>query len=898
MGICRGCGQQLGTGILSCPHCGATGILATSFSTSQPIYPPGTVLADRYRIEKLLGTGASGAVYGVTDTRLNRRLALKILWEPCLPDDPSFERSRREALAGQKAQSPHLVMIHDLLHLDGHAVIVMDWVEGETLRQRLAREGALPWPKACPIAAEILQGLQVLHSLGIVHRDVKCGNILLDAEGTAKLGDLGLAKGSDLGQTLTADATVLGTPGYIAPEILQGNRATPASDLYSVGVVLFEMLAGAAPFGGASAHETLARALSEPPPLHLLRQKKAPRWLVRLVSRLLEKDPKDRYPSAQSVLDALERHTAGFSIARRWRKRGLAAALLLAVIGGALWAWKPWEETKVAASLKIVGESVEGLSKDGKTLWSVRLTGPISAAEELDKDPAHANRFVVVHGGYPPTKAPWKGRPRFTILSAKGETLSQFDPLEKFNPYKDDFREEFFSGKLYLVGDFNRDGYQDAILSCLHNYYPEILYFFSGKDRDIIGGFANSGHFTEIAQAPWETRQSIKPLYANVMNNRMGHQCALFQVVFTAGWRVSPDLEPGSYFESDGYRLVGVGPYDIGYLGFSKEDHHIELRFGEQMLAFSPWLCLSGEPCFSDINASVAMRTSLAGDYTAIREARDQARSGSPAKALVSYGEALASASDDPMRLYALADGARELREAGRPDLALALLPTDLTKTANPGTLMFQKAELLSLLEKPADAARLFLQTRDAPSLQTWYSLPGYVRSRILMGADTLTLYRECQRFFPQQADYPTTHAWCLIPGLLKGTLAQSEKDLAREAPPAPKNSFQKDVLFREEAEFWQALFDLEMGRPVSAWPNENAPETQDEPALKLKIEFLKAWRMHKEGKKQEALPLLEKVRKDLQEAAKSEPEALLPWKVCDLKMKTIQNGHASSQGL
>ena len=180
------------------------------------------------------------------------------------------------------------------------------------------------------------------------------------------------------------------------------------------------------------------------------------------------------------------------------------------------------------------------------------------------------------------------------------------------------------------------------------------------------------------------------------------------------------------------------------------------------------------------------------------------------------------------------------------------------------------------------------MQTRDAPSLQTWYSLPGYVRSRILMGADTLALYRECQRYFPQQADYPATHAWCLIPGLLKGTLAQSERDLARVAPPAPKNSAQKDILFREEAEFWQALFDLEMGRPVSTWPNENAPETQDEPSLKLNIAFLKAWRMYKEGKKQEALPLLEKARKDLREAAKREPEAIIPLKILERNLDSL----------
>lgn len=888
MSTCRGCGSQLDSGIFSCPHCGGTALHRTVHSAPQPLFTPGTVLDSRYRVEQYLGSGASGAVYGVTDTRLERTLALKMFWESCLPDDPAFERSRREALAGQKTESPYLVHVHDLLLIDGHPALLMDWVEGETLRQRILRGGPLPGPDACRIAADLLRALSALHDKGIVHRDVKSGNILLGEGNSTKLGDLGLAKGSDLGQTLTADQAVLGTPGYIAPEVLQGGRATPASDLYSAGVVLFESLAGAPPFESSSAHETLSRALKEPPPLAQLREKGVPRWLVRLVARLLEKDPKDRYPNAQAVLAALERNAAGFFVTHRWRKRGLTAALLLAGIGATLWALKPWEENRFASSLRVSGEVVDGLSKDGGILWQVPLTGPIQAAKGLESNPAQANRFFVVHGGYSETKTTKRDRPRLAILSATGSILAHMDLLSKFNPYRKDFLDDFYMPKLRLEGDFDKDGYRDLIVGCRHAYYPEILYFFSGKERDIIGGYANSGHISTLAQTPWDFNTSSGLLCALAMNNRMGHQCCLFLFPFTSTWNTSPDLAANPLLDSSSYRPLGSGPYDMGAVRFLPNGEQMEVRFGERRWTFNSGLCREGEPCFSDFNQAGGVNRRRCETYNAIRTARETLRRGSAEEALGLYREASAQAPDENLQFYALTDGLREFREAGRPDLALAFFPQTPDKTANPGDLMFQRAELLSLLGRHQEAARLFLATSEAPSLQPWYSFPGYVRSRILSGADTVSLYRECQRYFPEQADSPAGHAWCLIPGLLRGKLSQAERDLARAVPPGPTSSSQRHVLFQQEKEFWQALFDLELGRPRTAWPDESAPETMHEPALKLKIAFLKAWRLYKEGKKAEAQPLLEKVHEDLQEAARREPEAILPLKMCERAMKTM----------
>ncbi len=145
--------------------------------------------------------------------------------------------------------------------------LLMEWVEGETLRDRIRREGGLPRREAEAISVFILEALCHLHGLGVLHRDVKSGNVLLGADGSVKLGDFGLAKGKDLGESLTLTGVALGTPGYMAPEVIRGGEALVRSELYGAGAVLFEMLAGHVPFQGAGSLEVASRQLAEEPPL-------------------------------------------------------------------------------------------------------------------------------------------------------------------------------------------------------------------------------------------------------------------------------------------------------------------------------------------------------------------------------------------------------------------------------------------------------------------------------------------------------------------------------------------------------------------------------------------------------------------------------------------------------
>jgi eukaryotic-like serine/threonine-protein kinase len=210
----------------------------------------GQTLDGRYRLDAPLGSGGMATVYRAWDLRLDRAVAVKIL-SPNLAADPSFvARFRQEARTMARVHHPSIVTVHDVNESDGLLYIVMELIEGESLADRLHREHVLSPEALAPILSSVASGLAVLHGLGLVHRDVKPHNILLPTTGPAKLADFGLAR--DGGTTsLTLPGTAIGTLGYLAPELLHGAPATPASDVYAFGVVAYEALTGQRPTDAA-----------------------------------------------------------------------------------------------------------------------------------------------------------------------------------------------------------------------------------------------------------------------------------------------------------------------------------------------------------------------------------------------------------------------------------------------------------------------------------------------------------------------------------------------------------------------------------------------------------------------------------------------------------------------
>jgi eukaryotic-like serine/threonine-protein kinase len=270
-----------------------------------------SVLGDRYRLEASIGSGGMAQVFRGQDTTLDRQVAIKIL-APQFARDPSFvERFRREAQAAARLNHPNIVNVYDT-GVDGDTnYIVMEYVEGRTLAEYLARGGTLASRKAAEIAEKVAEALAAAHAQGVIHRDIKPANIMVTRDGRVKVMDFGIARLVAGPDTVEQTAAVLGTAAYLSPEQAQGQTVDARSDLYSLGIVLYEMVTGKPPFTGDSAMAVAYKHVQETPlPPSSLNADVPPR-LDAVVMRALAKNPANRYQSAGEFRDDLMRVIAG-----------------------------------------------------------------------------------------------------------------------------------------------------------------------------------------------------------------------------------------------------------------------------------------------------------------------------------------------------------------------------------------------------------------------------------------------------------------------------------------------------------------------------------------------------------------------------------------------------------
>jgi tetratricopeptide (TPR) repeat protein/tRNA A-37 threonylcarbamoyl transferase component Bud32 len=352
---CPGCGQRLRFAVtaetparlrLQCSSCKTTfGVrrpgtdssqLSATVSTTQPVplpgapaappparrageepgFRPGDLIADRYRIVRFIARGGMGEVYEVEDLELRERVALKTVRPEAARDSVAVERFKREIQLARRVTHPNVCRIFDVSHHregGGAIFLTMELLPGETLAQRLHRAGPMTPEEALPIARQITEALHAAHQAGVIHRDLKPGNIVLaDNRGAprAVVTDFGLARldaEGPAGQalTLTAAAAVVGTPAYLAPEQVEGSEITPAVDVYALGVVLYEMLTGKVPFLGDNALSTAVKRLREAPvPPRVHSPGLDPRWDAAIL-RCLEREPKDRFANVLDVFQTL-----------------------------------------------------------------------------------------------------------------------------------------------------------------------------------------------------------------------------------------------------------------------------------------------------------------------------------------------------------------------------------------------------------------------------------------------------------------------------------------------------------------------------------------------------------------------------------------------------------------
>ena len=419
---------------------------------------PGDVVANRYEVLRLLGSGGSAHVYAVRDRRIGDEIALKLL-----RGDVDVARSRREAEFARGSSSDRLVRAFDLVEADGLVFLTMELVSGGSLRDRLRRE-PLPIEEVIRLAGEILEGLAALHTLDIVHRDVKPGNLLLTTDGHIKISDFGIARRwTDDEARLTVTGATLGTVDYLSPEQASGIDVDPRSDLYSFGVVLYEMLTGRLPFEAPSKVAAIGMRLQRRPTDVRALRPDTPRWLAAIVARLLETKREDRYPSAEAALRDLRRRRVRIA---RLRPHTVALLAILAVVAG-IWLFMRPTAVRLAAD----GEwGLRALDANDRVVWARSDTRPAQAAIVRRGDTTEVAAVLAPSALQASHPSHYQ---RLSFLDARRNRVLRSVTLPsaawRFPDYSDRY------GVAVRSIDVDGDGTDEVLVAYGHHYYPWFL---------------------------------------------------------------------------------------------------------------------------------------------------------------------------------------------------------------------------------------------------------------------------------------------------------------------------------------------------------------------------------------------------------------------------------------
>jgi hypothetical protein len=286
----------------------------------------GTLIGERFRLEEKVGSGGMSSVYRAFDPTLERSVAIKLMHRDISDDPDQLERFRREARAVARLNHPHVVTVIDAGEDDGAPYIVFEYVEGETLKERIRRLGRLPVSEAVAYAIEIGRALESAHANKLVHRDVKPQNVLIDRDGRAKVTDFGIARSMEA-HGLTATGRVLGTTDYVSPEQALGHEVAEQSDIYSLGIVLYEMLTSEVPFKADTQVAVAMKHVREPLPDVQRRRPEISSALAAVVERATAKETDNRYASVEELVHALEEVLA-IEAARTGQATGEATTVL------------------------------------------------------------------------------------------------------------------------------------------------------------------------------------------------------------------------------------------------------------------------------------------------------------------------------------------------------------------------------------------------------------------------------------------------------------------------------------------------------------------------------------------------------------------------------------------
>jgi tetratricopeptide (TPR) repeat protein len=315
------------------------------------VLPAGLEIGHRYRVKSLLGMGGMGAVYLVHDKELDRDVALKLIRSDIAEDTDALARFKREIQLSSRVTHPNVLRVFDLGEMDGIKFLTMQFVDGRDLSTILKKQGKLPTDRLLRIFRQVAEGLKAAHDQGVIHRDLKPQNIMLDASDRVFVTDFGLAKSAEQ-SGMTQTGAVIGTPFYMSPEQVKGETVGPQSDIFSLGVILYQMAAGAVPFGGATPFEVMISRIQRPPkPVRELNPE-LPAYLQKIIERCLTVDSALRYQNVQQILDDLDAQSVKTTIihrtrSQRWLRPAAAGVVLAAVLAaGGLWLYQKGRAAK------------------------------------------------------------------------------------------------------------------------------------------------------------------------------------------------------------------------------------------------------------------------------------------------------------------------------------------------------------------------------------------------------------------------------------------------------------------------------------------------------------------------------------------------------------------------